>query len=182
MSKIISFGPFDAEVVFSPRRTVSLTVGRDRKVTVRAPLGIKENVLREFVFAHSDWITKKISETDSKRNVFGPFSDETVDELKRKAREYIVPRVGYWTEKTGLFPAGIRITSAKTRFGSCSRKDSVCFSCYLMNCTTEEIDYVIVHELAHIRHKNHGTEFYSLIESVFPDYRRVRQSLMRTVR
>ena len=182
MNKMISFGPFDAEVVFSSRRTVSLTVGRDGKVTVRAPLGIKEKVLREFVKSHSDWIIRKISETDSKRNIFGPFTDETVDELKRKARDFIIPRVGYWSEKTGLVPSGIRITSATTRFGSCSRKDSVCFSCYLMNCSSEEIDYVIVHELAHIRHKNHGKEFYSLIESVFPDYRRVRQSLMRTVR
>ena len=180
--KMESFGQFEADVVFSSRKTVSVSVGRDGRVTVRAPYGMRDKTLREFVRAHSEWIIKRISEKDSKRNVFGPFPDDVVNDLKRSAREYIIPRVGYWSERTGLVPSGIRITSAKTRFGSCSCRDSVCFSCYLMNCTPEEIDYVIVHELAHIRHKNHGKEFYSLVGSVFPEYRKVRQSLMSTVR
>ena len=70
----------------------------------------------------------------------------------------------------GVEPAGVKITSARTRFGSCSGKNSLCFSLYLMEYPPDAIEAVVVHELAHIRHKNHGPGFYALIRQVMPDY------------
>lgn len=66
---------------------------------------------------------------------------------------------------------GIKITSAKTRYGSCSAKNSLCFSLYLMQKPLYAVDYVIVHELAHTVHHNHGKDFYKLIEKYMPDYK-----------
>jgi predicted metal-dependent hydrolase len=77
----------------------------------------------------------------------------------------------------GLRPAGVKITSAAKRFGSCSAKNSLCFSWRLMRYPEAAIDYVIVHELAHIRHKNHGRDFYTLIGAVLPDYRERKKLL-----
>ena len=71
----------------------------------------------------------------------------------------------------GLVPTGIKVTSARTRFGSCSGKNSICFSWRLMLYPPEAIDYVIVHELAHIRHHDHSPAFYALIERYMPDWR-----------
>lgn len=71
----------------------------------------------------------------------------------------------------GLFPTGVRITSARTRYGSCSGKNSLCFSCFLMNCPDAAMDLVVVHELCHIQVKNHGPDFYALLEQVLPDWR-----------
>lgn len=71
----------------------------------------------------------------------------------------------------GLVPTGIKVTSARTRFGSCSGKNSICFSWRLMLYPSEAIDYVIVHELAHIRHHDHSPAFYTLIERYMPDWR-----------
>ena len=78
----------------------------------------------------------------------------------------------------GLVPAGIKITSARTRFGSCSGKNSICFSWRLMLYPPEAIDYVIVHELAHIRHHDHSPAFYALIEQHLPDWK-VRMKLLK---
>ena len=78
----------------------------------------------------------------------------------------------------GLVPAGITITGAATRYGSCSGKNSLCFSCFLMNCPEEAIDLVVVHELCHIREKNHGPRFYALLEQFLPDYK-ARKKLLR---
>ena len=98
--------------------------------------------------------------------------------LKEKARQVLPPKIAYYSEKMGLFPTGVRITSARTRYGSCSGKNSLCFSCFLMNCPDAAMDLVVVHELCHIQVKNHGPDFYALLEQVLPDWRE-RKKLLR---
>ena len=71
----------------------------------------------------------------------------------------------------GVEPTCIKINSAKKRYGSCSGKNSLNFSLYLMDKDERFIDYVVVHELAHIVHHNHSKEFYALIEKYMPDYK-----------
>ena len=78
----------------------------------------------------------------------------------------------------GLRPAGITITGARTRFGSCSSKRRISFSFRLMQYPPEAIDYVVVHELAHLRHMNHSAQFYALIEQYMPDYK-VRRAMLK---
>ena len=73
--------------------------------------------------------------------------------------------------------AGITITGAEKRFGSCSAKNRICFSWRLMAYPEEAIDYVVVHELAHIRHKDHSKRFYAFVEEVLPDWRERRRLL-----
>ena len=77
-----------------------------------------------------------------------------------------------------MYPTGITITSARTRFGSCSGKNRLSFSWRLMQYPDEAIDYVVVHELAHIAHKNHGPDFHSCVAAVLPDHRE-RRALLR---
>ena len=113
----------------------------------------------------------------------GKMGDERTDEckrLKKLAQEYIPPRVAEFSRVMELYPNGVKITSAKTRHGSCSGKNNLCFSYRLMRYPKEAVDYVIVHELAHIKHKNHQKEFYELIEKYMPDYKE-RQRLLKNV-
>ena len=78
----------------------------------------------------------------------------------------------------GLRPAGISITGARKRFGSCSAKNRICFSWRLMQYPEAAIDYVVVHELAHIRHKDHSPAFYDCIARILPDWQE-RRALLR---
>ncbi|MBR7150378.1 MAG: M48 family metallopeptidase, partial [Oscillospiraceae bacterium] len=58
-----------------------------------------------------------------------------------------------------------------TRFGSCSGKNALSFSWRLMQYPMEAVDYVVVHELAHIREHNHSSAFYAIVERYLPDWR-----------
>ena len=77
----------------------------------------------------------------------------------------------------GVSPTGIKITTARKRYGSCSGKNSLCFSCFLMEYPEEAVDLVVVHELCHIREKNHGPRFYALLEHYLPDYKERKKLL-----
>ena len=75
-----------------------------------------------------------------------------------------------FAKRMSVMPSAIKINSAKTRWGSCSALKSVNFSWRLIMADDDVIDYVVVHELAHIIELNHSARFWSIIESVFPDY------------
>ena len=148
-------------VIRSRRRTMALQVTRDAQVVVRAPVHAPQQEIHRFVAEHEDWLRKQIARQEQRQE------QET---LRQKAKETLPPLVRQWARQIGVEPAGVKITSARTRFGSCSGKNSLCFSLYLMEYPPDAIEAVVVHELAHIRHKNHGPGFYALIRQVMPDY------------
>ena len=96
---------------------------------------------------------------------------------KKKAAEYMTQRIDFYSRILGLHPEKIRITSAESRWGSCSEDDHLAFSFRLMMAPPAIIDYVIVHELSHIREKNHSSNFWQVVASVIPEYKQHRRWL-----
>ena len=94
-----------------------------------------------------------------------------------KAAAYIPKRVDHFGQSFGFQAAGIRISRAQSRWGSCSAKNVLAFAWRLMMAPPPVIDYVVVHELAHIREKNHSRSFWSLVAAMMPDYATQRQWL-----
>ena len=145
---------------------------------VRAPLRASAASIERFVQEHAEWI-QKAQARQRARLAAHPEPDEAGQAvLMRRAREELPPKVAYYAQRMGLQPTGMTITSARTRFGSCSPKNRLCFSWRLMDYPEAAIDYVVVHELAHIVHKNHGPQFWALVERYMPDYR-ARRALLR---
>ena len=99
------------------------------------------------------------------------------DFYRRAAKEYLPKAVERFAPLIGKSPKQVRITSAKTRWGSCSAKGGLNFSWRLMFAPPEEIDYVAVHELAHLIELNHSPRFWAIVEAILPDYRARRQAL-----
>ena len=93
---------------------------------------------------------------------------------KREAKERIEERVNYFSKRLQLFPKGLKITSAKYRWGSCSRDSRLSFSWRIMMAPLSVIDYVLIHELVHIKEKNHSKRFWTYLETILPDYREHR--------
>jgi len=93
---------------------------------------------------------------------------------KKKTLEFIGERLNYFCGKLGLPSCRWRITWAKTRWGSCSQANNLAFSFRLIMATPEVIDYVVVHELMHLRQKNHSPEFWKLMTEIIPQYKRHR--------
>ena len=90
---------------------------------------------------------------------------------KNEAQELIPSHVTSWAEKMSLSPADIRFRKTKRQWGSCSGKNVLSFNTMLMKLPLDVIQYIIVHELAHIRHKHHQKAFWQLVESYLPDYK-----------
>ncbi len=113
------------------------------------------------------------------RDHIGQAKELFVEWYKRKAIETIVPRVKNYSHRFGLFPKSIRITNAKSRWGSCSAENRLSFSWHIILAPLEVIDYILLHELAHIQEKNHSKRFWNFLESILPDYKNRRQWLKR---
>jgi len=96
---------------------------------------------------------------------------------RRLAKKHLTERVAAYAEKMGVTPAAVKITGAKTRWGSCSSKRNVNFSWRLMMADEIIIDYVVVHELAHLSEMNHSARFWTIVEKVLPDFRGRKKQL-----
>lgn len=96
---------------------------------------------------------------------------------RQQARRVIEARVACFAEKHQLHYKKIRITSARTRWGSCSTRGTLSFSWRLVLTPPDVIDYVVVHELAHTVHHNHSKHFWKLVENLLPDYKERRKQL-----
>lgn len=161
----------DYTLIRAKRRTMSLQLDRDGRAVVRAPYGVKKEFIDRFVAEHEGWLARAREKQQNRRLAHPEPTDEERKALIARAKEYLPMRVDYWSGIMGLTPTGLKITSARTRFGSCSGKNSLCFSWRLMQYPPEAIDYVVVHELAHIRHHDHSPAFYALIERYMPNWR-----------
>ena len=93
------------------------------------------------------------------------------------AKRDLTRRTLDYAKQMSVTPSAIKINSAKTRWGSCSGKKSVNFSWMLIMADDEVIDYVVVHELAHLIELNHSAHFWALVEKVIPDYRKRQAKL-----
>ncbi|MBQ4332352.1 MAG: M48 family metallopeptidase [Clostridia bacterium] len=167
-------------LIRSDRRTLGLEITPDLTVVVRAPRRCRQPDIDRFVAAHGDWIDRHL-EVQRRRQAARAARQVTPEqeaELRRRAVEIIPQRVAVYAARMGVTPTGVRITGAQKRFGSCSGKNSLCFSWRLMQYPMEAVDYVVVHELAHIRHHDHSPAFWGCVERTMPDYRR-RQALLR---
>ena len=171
--------PVSYRLIRSGRRTVSLEITRDLEILVRAPQRMPRAQIDAFVGSRRSWLETHMAKARERAARTPPApTEEEREACIRKARELIPRRVEHYSRIMGLTPAGISITGAEKRFGSCSGKNRLCFSWRLMLYPPEAVDYVVVHELAHIRHKNHGRDFYALVSSILPDYRQ-REALLR---
>ena len=163
------------DLIRSGRKTMSLEITKDRRLLVRAPQRTPKAEIDAFVAKHELWAKKHLASLPPQRP---ELSEEEITALKQRAAAVLPEKVAYWSAVTGLKPTGVKITSARKRYGSCSPRNSLCFSCFLMDYPEEAIDLVVVHELCHIKEKNHSPRFYALLAHYLPDHE-ARKKLLR---
>lgn len=168
----------DYTLVRSRRKTLAIEVTREGNLVVRAPLRCPQKTIDSFVAGRRDWIEAALQRQSQRLAAHPPLTESEIESLRQQAKAYLPGRVALWSQRMGLAPAAVKITSARTRFGSCSSKNSLCFSLYLMQYPPEAIDAVVVHELCHMRHRDHSPAFYAEVERWLPDYRE-RERLLR---
>jgi predicted metal-dependent hydrolase len=90
---------------------------------------------------------------------------------KAQAQDYITQKVQDYAQITGLKYQSIRINSATTRWGSCGHKDTLNFTWRLMMAPARVVDYVVVHELMHLKQRNHSRKYWAEVVKIMPDYK-----------
>lgn len=99
--------------------------------------------------------------------------------LQRRALEHFRPRLAAMTALLGRSPPPLSLSSARTRWGSCSAGSGIRLNWRLIHLPPALIDYVVAHEVAHLVEMNHGPRFWKLVERLYPDWRNARESLKR---
>ena len=159
------------QLIRSRRKTLAIEITRDARLVVRAPLRCSQARIEQFLTEKQAWITLHLQKMQQRRENHPEPTPEEEALLRKKARNLLPGLVNRYAVQMDVQPAGITITGARTRFGSCSPKNRLSFSFRLMDYPMEAIEYVVVHELAHILHKNHSAAFYAEIEKILPDWR-----------
>ena len=166
------------DIIRSNRRTMALEITSEGRVVIRAPKTMPQSHIDDFYQSHTDWIQTHLQRQQAWQQAHPEPDAATEQALRRQARIILPKKVAYYGGRMQLYPTGITITGARTRFGSCSAKGRLCFSWRLMTYPEEAIDYVVVHELAHLAHPNHSPAFHALVESILPDHK-ARRKLLR---
>lgn len=162
---------YPVKVVRSRRRTVSLSVEEGPVLFVKAPLSFGDAAVSDFIARHRRWIQNRILAMREKTRNSRVYSAGEIAAFREEARKLAVDGFARYAPRMGVVPTGLKITSAATRWGSCSAKNSICFSWHIALLPPAASDYIIVHELAHIREKNHGPRFYAEVAQILPDYK-----------
>lgn len=207
-------------LVRSKRKTLALIVETDGRLTVRAPLRMKETDIRRFIEEKKDWIERKQAGTKKDAPAPRQYVDGEVflylgKEIplrlvpggnpalvlgrvfklakpaqakaqpvfeawyKKQARAVLSERVKFFSRVHGFKAGKMRISSARTRWGSYSSKGTLSFTWRLVMAPPEVIDYVVVHELCHSKALNHSKEFWAQVEKILPDYKNRRKWLKK---
>jgi predicted metal-dependent hydrolase len=89
---------------------------------------------------------------------------------QNEAEQYFVRRVAHYAPLLNVVPTAVKLSEAKTQWGSCTAQGSVRLNVQLIKLPARLVDYVVVHELAHLRELNHSASFWRVVESACPDY------------
>ena len=154
---------------------MGLEVGLDGTVTARIPNHVSLTEAREFVRDKREWILKSRARMQGRRVRSASVDweakrNETVPWIQGKGGELFRRKVAAWAEIMGVSYHDIRIKDMRTRWGSCSNKKNLNF-CWKVFLMPERLaDYLIVHELSHLRRMDHSPAFWAIVGYYIPDY------------
>ncbi|GHV39734.1 hypothetical protein FACS189490_03800 [Clostridia bacterium] len=168
----------DYTLTRSRRRTLAIHIKPDGAVEVRAPLRLARSEIERFVTAKSAWIEKKQAQIAARQPTAPrelPPSQYTDGEFERVTREFVKT----WEQRLGVTVVFVGIRRMSTRWGSCTAKTRrIRLNAALEYCPRECLEYVVVHELAHLRENNHSPRFWAIVVGALPDYT-ARQAKLR---
>lgn len=171
----------------SNRKSYALVVEQGGKVTIKAPSKPSVLFMKQILLKKEKWILlkyKKQCEIESqikKCEMTEQQKKSLEDRYRKAAKEYIPKRVAFYQSFLEEKYKRITIRDQKTRWGSCSSKGTLSFNWRLMLAPPVVLDYVVVHELCHLKHMNHSKIFWQTVEEIMPDYDEHRDWLKENV-
>jgi predicted metal-dependent hydrolase len=155
-----------------------LAVYCNGSIVVTTPFGIDQPIIEKFIADKKQWLADKINffkSVDSKK--IRTFSSQDYLMHKDEALALVLSRLKFLNKKCRFRFKEIYIKNQKTRWGSCSKNKNLNFNYKLIFLPKKQQDYIIVHELCHLREFNHSRKFWSLVAELMPDYLDIKNEL-----
>ncbi len=161
-------------------RRMRLTVYCDGSVVVTTPFDLKESFAECFMREKTDWLFSKIAHFNQfKGKLVARYNYEDYLKYKTEAYNLVLKRVEYFNKAYDYKFNKINIKNQKTRWGSCSRKGNLNFNYKILFLPLKVQDYIIVHELCHLKEFNHSHKFWNLIAKTFPNHQEIKRELRK---
>lgn len=159
-----------------------ITISNGGAVGLVVPYFAPISWAKQFLEQKADWISKKIEEKSLPENnnlIPAKFSASDYLKYKLQALELVTAKIEKINKLYNFSFKNIAIKNQQTVWGSCSSNKNLNFSVKLLFLPDRLVDYVVVHELCHLKELNHSKNFWQLVESFLPDYKELRQKLKR---
>lgn len=164
--------PQIGEVVFrksTRSRSIGIRVHPLKGVSVTFPYILPYAAAQAYFHLRRDWVLETMARQKEKyRDVHIP-SEEEIESLRRQARKELPPRLAVLAERYGFRYNRVTIKHNATNWGSCSAKGNINLNLNIIRLPAVLQDYVLLHELCHLRHQDHGQAFHLLLEHVLTD-------------
>ena len=155
------------ECVRSARaRSIRLVVRRDGTLRLTYPLFCSRSRAIAFAESKVEWVAATRQRLSERLAAYPTISRKEVEELRRTARNYIPYTVERLATQHGFKYSSLRISSAHTRWGSCSGRNGISISLFVMLLPEHLREFIILHELCHTIHHNHSAEFHALLNKI----------------
>lgn len=159
-------------------KKLSLLVKSRGIVSLTIPFYVSFRHGKEFLESKADWILEKINLCKKTTPHFlREGNREEYLLYKEKARACVLERLAYFQTQYPYQFKRVSIRHSETRWGSCSRQGNLNFSYRIYFLSPRLRDYIIVHELCHLKELNHSSAFWTLVAETFPDYKKMRREL-----
>ena len=173
----------------SRRKSLEIEISKSKEIIVRAPLRTPNSEIRAFIQEHKEWIQDSLKKAKAQELAYQdhlreigadkPYTEEELLQMKKDAIKLLPSRCEYYAPLMGVSYNRIAIKAQRSRWGSCSTKKNLNFNCLLMLCPAEIQDYVVVHELSHLKEMNHSPAFWAEVGKILPDYK-IRRRWLRS--
>jgi hypothetical protein len=161
---------------------IRLAIHAGGSCVVTTPRYVPQFIIDRFLIGKSDWILNKIKHLSKFKPVIRKSKREKRLEYlkhKEKARQIALERLDYFNTYYGFKWNRVSIKNQKTRWGSCSRKGNLNFNYKIALLSEESADYIIVHELCHLKEMNHSRKFWDLVARTISNYLSIRKDLRK---
>ena len=162
-------------------KRVRLVIKHDCSLVVVLPLFVSLRTAERFLYEKRSWVMRSLEKV--KKQEFQPIAKGTKRDyvgLKDKAYNLVLQKLEKFNQIYKFKYKNVRIRNQKTRWGSCSKHGNLNFNYKIVLLPDNLADYLVVHELSHIRELNHSKRFWDLVGQTIPNYRKLQRELKMT--
>ena len=160
-------------------KRLRIAISCDGNCRVTIPWRMSMLSAEKFVQQNSEWVLDKMKAMRKigRNNLLLHRDKKEYQKVKEYARDFVTKRLEKYSEFYGFAYKNIAIRNQKSRWGSCSKKGNLNFNYKIILLPERHADYIIVHELCHLKEFNHSKRFWNLVSQTIPEYKEIKKRL-----